>query len=218
MSRRESQYFMRPMASGDLDAVAGWLQDLDDLSLFDRGTAMPPNRDALRELWKLDLSAAKAPAAYWFAVEDCNRKPVAIGGLQSISYANGDAVLPILVSGPVRGRGIGLRIAVHLLDMAFDRLRLRRVTTYYRSDNQRTERLTKRAGFRHEGRMREAWFAGGKFHDCIVVGVLREEWQARRESLQSELDGSISILLHAAGADGAPFMMPSEISTEAGKG
>ena len=152
---------MRPMASGDLDAVAGWLQNVHDLSLFDRSMAMPPSREALSEVWKHDLTATKAPSAHWFAVEDCTQTPVAIGGLPSISYVNGDAVLPILVSTSERGKGIGLRIAIHLLDMAFDRLRLRRVTTFFRSDNQRTERLTRRAGFRQEGCMREAWFAGG---------------------------------------------------------
>ena len=218
MSRPTSHYYMRPMTSGDLDAVASWLQDTRDLALFDRNMAMPPNGDTLRELWKFDLVATKPHGAYWFAVEDCGRKPVAIGGLQSISYVNGDAVLPILVSAPERGKGIGLRIAVHLLDMAFDRLRLRRVTTFFRSDNQRTERLTKRVGFRQEGRMREAWFADGKFHDCVVVGVLREEWSARRESLHSELATSLKILLQAPGAERETVMSRNEGQAEAGSG
>jgi RimJ/RimL family protein N-acetyltransferase len=84
--------------------------------------------------------------------------PVAIGGLQSVNYIHGDAVLPILVKKSARGHGLGMQIAFLLLDIAFDRLRLRRVTTYFRSDNQRSERLTRRAGFVQEGLLREAWF------------------------------------------------------------
>ena len=66
--------------------------------------------------------------------------------------------------------------------------------------------------------MREAWFADGKFHDCIVVGVLREEWSARRESLHSELATSIEILLQAPGAERETVMSRNEGQGEAGSG
>src|SRR5882724_3843453 len=168
-------FIMRPMTLDDIDTVAGWLQDVDDLSLFDRNMAVPPSQDTVRDSWKADLTVAKFPTAYWFVTENRDR-PVAIGGLQSVNYVHGDAVLPILVSKAMRGKGLGLRIAIVLLDLAFDRLRLHRVTTFFRSDNLRTERLTKRVGFQQEGRMRGAWFADGRFLDCMIVGLLRDEW------------------------------------------
>jgi RimJ/RimL family protein N-acetyltransferase len=132
-------------------------------------------------------------------IESHERAPVGIGGLQSVNYVHGDATLPILVSKPARGEGLGLRIAVIMLDMAFDRLRLRRVTTFFRSDNLRTERLTRRVGFRSEGRLREAWLVGGQFLDCIVVGLLRDEWYARRDALRAELDSSVEVVLGSEG-------------------
>ena len=190
-----NRFVMRPMEMDDIGTVAGWLQDVDDLSLFDRSLTVPPGKDAVRESWKADLETAKFPTAYWFMIESANRTPVAIGGLQSINYVHGDATLPILVSKSVRGQGLGLRIAIIMLDMAFDRLRLRRVTTFFRSDNLRTERLTQRAGFREEGRLREAWLIGGEFRDCVVVGLLRDEWYSRRSTLGAELSGSVEVVL-----------------------
>jgi RimJ/RimL family protein N-acetyltransferase len=212
-----SQYTMRPMTSDDIDTVTGWLQDIDDLSLFDRGMAVSPSRDTVRDSWKPDLAVAKFPTAYWFVIEDCDQRPKAIGGLQSVNYIHGDAVLPILVAKPERGKGLGLQIAFVLLDMAFDRLRLRRVTTFFRADNARTERLTRRVGFRQEGRMREAWFAGGKFLDCVVLGILREEWHSRRDALRAELGDSIAILLTAKVADHAPAAVHGQEPQETGK-
>jgi RimJ/RimL family protein N-acetyltransferase len=129
-----SQFTMRPMTLDDIETVAVWLQDVDDLSLFDRNMAVPPSQDTVRDSWKADLAIAKFPSAYWFVVESYDREPVAIGGLQSVNYVHGDAVLPILVSKAARGKGLGLRAAMILLDLAFDRLRLRRVTTFFRSD------------------------------------------------------------------------------------
>src|SRR3712207_5045535 len=131
------------MNMDDVETVAAWLQDVDDLSLFERNSTVPVGKEAVRDGWKADLAGAKFPTAYWFMAEADGHAPVALGGLQSVNYVHGDAVLPILVDRSARGRGLGLRIAAALLDVAFDRLRLRRVTTFFRADNLRTERLTR---------------------------------------------------------------------------
>jgi RimJ/RimL family protein N-acetyltransferase len=198
MARRATnRFFMRPMNLDDIETITGWLQDVDDLSLFDRTLTLPPGKDAVQNSWKADFAEAKIPTAYWFIVQTASGEPVAIGGLQSINYIHGDAVIPILVSKEARGEGLGLCISILMLDMAFDRLRLRRVTTYYRADNSRTARLIERAGFVEEGRLREAWLVEGEFLDCVVVGLLRDEWYARREALKGELDGSVEVVLGA---------------------
>ncbi len=191
--RTANQFLMRPMTLDDTEIVAGWLRDLDDLSLFERNLPVPLRPDAVRETWKDDLAGGKLPAAFWFTVE-ADGTPVAIGGLQSINYIHGDGVLPILVTKSTRGLGLGLGIAVILLDMAFDRLRMHRITTYFRADNLRSERLTRRLGFHEEGRMRQAWFADGKHQDCVMVGLLRDEWYSTRSVLKSELK-SVNIAL-----------------------
>jgi RimJ/RimL family protein N-acetyltransferase len=175
------------MEPSDVDTLADWLLDIDDLALFDRTHTVPLSKAAMREIWGADLGGTKPKAAFWFTVVGSDNGPVAFGGLQSVNYSHGDAVMPILVAAPSRGNGIGLRFACLLLDMAFDRLRLRRVTTFFRADNERTARLVRRAGFCDEGRMREAWFVDGHSVDSVVVGLLRDEWYNRREALRSEL-------------------------------
>ncbi len=212
-----SQFTMRPMTPSDIDTVAGWLQDVDDLSLFDRNMTVPPSPATVLDSWKPDLEATKFPTAYWFMLESCDQRPIAIGGLQAVNYVHGDAVLPILVSKPERGKGLGLRIAIILLDMAFDRLRLHRVTTFFRSDNLRTERLTRRIGFQQEGRMRQAWFAEGEFLDCVVLGILREEWQSRRDALRADLGDSITIVQSLQVSDHGPAESRGGDLQEAGR-
>jgi RimJ/RimL family protein N-acetyltransferase len=209
------QFVMRPMNMDDVETVTEWLQDIDDLSLFDRSLTVPLGKEAVRDGWKADLAGAKCPTAYWFIVETGDRTPVALAGLQAINYVHGDAVLPILVVESARGQGLGLRIAALLLDVAFDRLRLRRVTTFFRADNLRTERLTRRAGFQVEGRMREAWFVGGRHLDAVVVGLLREEWHARREALRAELGGDVAIVFGRPGAGPTPRPHRAEASLKA---
>lgn len=180
---------VRPMAFSDIDAVAGWFDSIDDVSFFDRNAVVPMPLEAVRESWKADLDPAlMPPKALWYIAEDQSGRPAAIGGLRSINYINGDAVLPAFVARHVRGRGVGIRLVAMLLDAAFTRLRLVRVTTYYREDNVISARITQKAAFREEGRMRKALLANGCHLDMVVVGLLHDEWLARRELLHQELD------------------------------
>jgi RimJ/RimL family protein N-acetyltransferase len=191
---------MRPLTLADAETVAGWLRDIDDLALYDRSMPVPPSPERLREAWKDDLIGGRAAQACWFAVDNGDGTPVAIGGLQAISYTHGDAVMPIFVARQARGGGIGLGIGVALLDLACDRLRLHRVTTFFRADNERSAHLTQRLGFREEGRMRQAWFAGGQHLDCVMVGVLRDEWYAARDALKAATGPPrVSLSMQAAG-------------------
>ena len=43
-------------------------------------------------------------------------------------------------------------------------------------DNLRAIRSYEKAGFVHEGRMRQAEYHGGQFHDVLFMSVLRPEW------------------------------------------
>jgi RimJ/RimL family protein N-acetyltransferase len=190
MTKNTSKIFtVRPMKLNDIDDIAPWFEDPDDLSLFDRNSPAPMGIEALREYWKADLAAAPPPQkAYWYIARDPNGKEAVLGGLQGINYFHGDAVLPVFVAPSARHQGLGLRMTCLLLDLAFDRLHLRRVTTYFRQDNEISSRMIRKAAFREEGRMRKAWLCNGHQFDTIIAGVLREEWTSHRETLRAALD------------------------------
>ena len=110
---------IRALEMSDIDAIATWFGDPEDLSFFERNSPLPKGRDALRESWKEDLATGPAPAkAFWYVACDTADVPVAIGGLQTINYPSGDCVLPIFVARAMRGRGIGIRLIGLLLDFA----------------------------------------------------------------------------------------------------
>ncbi|WP_420112735.1 GNAT family N-acetyltransferase [Pseudactinotalea sp.] len=80
----------------------------------------------------------------------------------------------------VWGQGLGreaLTLWTDYLFAATDALRLD-LATY--SGNPGMVALAKRAGFVEEARMRRARRWAGGVHDAVVLGVLREEWEAGR--------------------------------------
>ena len=67
-----------------------------------------------------------------------------------------------------------------MLGHAFENLELHRVGLSVFSYNTRAIRAYEKVGFRHEGRLRDAIQRDGRYWDEIQMGILREEWLARR--------------------------------------
>lgn len=78
------------------------------------------------------------------------------------------------------GRGIGGEAIGLLLEHLFEGLAAERVGLEVREYDVRAVKLYERMGFVHEGAKRHACFHGGRYHDLIVMGLLRGEWDASR--------------------------------------
>lgn len=171
------------MTLEDLSAIDDWFWNFDDVALFDRGLPVPLNSAGMLTTWKPALEPGDPPKALWYLAMTEDKVPVGIGGLQAINYIHGDAVLPVFIKQSMRAKGVGTALTITLLNLAFDRLRLHRLTTYYRDDNEATDRALQRLGFKTEGRVREGWFADGAHRDVIQVGLLKTEWLDRRQEI-----------------------------------
>ncbi|HIC94568.1 MAG TPA: N-acetyltransferase, partial [Anaerolineae bacterium] len=64
-----------------------------------------------------------------------------------------------------------------LLGFAFREMNLHRVYLSVHDYNERAIRCYEKCGFRHEGRLREALFRDGRYHDELMMGILREEFE-----------------------------------------
>ena len=74
--------------------------------------------------------------------------------------------------------GYGTEAARLMLRLAFERIGLHRVGLSVFAFNERAIRSYQKAGFRVEGRLREAIARDGRYWDEIQMGVLRDEWLA----------------------------------------
>lgn len=173
----------RPLALDDIAKIAKWFWDFQDVALFDRSLPIPTSVDALRESWSKSIEYQKTPSGYWFIAEDEAGQPLGIAGLETVNYIQGDAVLPFFVAKNFRNKGLASAMAVSILDLAFKRLRLHRVTTFYRDDNTATQRALYKLGFSDEGKFREGWLVEGERKDIVIAGILTSEWLANREQV-----------------------------------
>ncbi len=189
------QFLLRPLALEHIAMITLWYERMDDLISFDRHTPLPISAAAMEAKWRESILAPEPRTSHWFVIADGDDTLVGLVGLKEINYVHGDAVLAILIAESARRNGIGTRASALLLDVGFHQLRLTRVSTFVRADNQCSQRLTEGLGFQEEGRVRQRWFANGTHTDVLVVGILADEWLKRRETLQGELSADTCVAL-----------------------
>jgi RimJ/RimL family protein N-acetyltransferase len=100
--------------------------------------------------------------------------------LWRISDRNKSACLTIFIGDKNRwGQGCGTDALRVLLRQAFGPLNLHRVELNVFDFNERAIRSYEKVGFVREGVRRQALVRWGKYHDVLVMGVLREEFATK---------------------------------------
>jgi len=114
-----------------------------------------------------------------FVIETTDGVYVGNCGLHDFDWENRCAVLGIAISEKEYwGRGYGSDAVRTLLGFAFGEMNLHRVQLEVYHFNLRAIRCYEKSGFKVEGRRREALFRNGSYHDTLIMGILREEFEA----------------------------------------
>jgi len=75
------------------------------------------------------------------------------------------------------GRGIATECAQLLVDYGFNRLNLNMIWLGVNTENKAAVRVYEKAGFTHEGRLRQVQYRNGRYYDVFRLSILREEWE-----------------------------------------
>jgi RimJ/RimL family protein N-acetyltransferase len=78
------------------------------------------------------------------------------------------------------GQGYGREAIGLMLDWAFRIQNYQRIWLDTWASNERAIRCYQSLGFVEEGRQRRHLFVNGEYVDVVIMGLLRDEWQARR--------------------------------------
>lgn len=82
------------------------------------------------------------------------------------------------------GKGYGREAISLLIDYAFTHWNMQRVGLQTMSTNERAIRSYRAVGFVEEGRLRRHVWSNGNYGDTVCMSILREEWQARKNTEQ----------------------------------
>jgi RimJ/RimL family protein N-acetyltransferase len=166
---------LRAIEREDIPRFVQWLNDRE---LVRHLLRYMPLSKAEEERWferQLEDESSRV-----FAIE--TREGVHIGniGLDKTDWKNGHAELGLFIGEKEYwGQGYGSDAIMALLDFAFNEMNLHRVYLHVLAFNQRAIRCYEKCGFVLEGTERESIFREGRYHDQLLMGLLREEFNSR---------------------------------------
>jgi RimJ/RimL family protein N-acetyltransferase len=118
----------------------------------------------------------------WFGIE-ADGKLIGYIGLHHRDRRDGIAAVGIGIQDrDYVGKGYGRDALRLLLDWAFRIQNYRRIWLDTLATNERALRAYRSCGFIEEGRMRLHYYYDGSYHDAIIMGILRSEWEAGRKA------------------------------------
>ena len=164
--------YLSPMSIQDAETYCKWLND----PLISGNIAHTDKADSLTAELEYIEKTQKQNAHIYAIINKSNDTLIGNIGIEDIDNTSRTATIGIFIGDEGnRGKGFGseaLRLACRY---AFDRLNLHSLHLWVFSFNERAMNVYKKAGFKEVGRMRESYYLDGKYHDSILMDILKDE-------------------------------------------
>jgi RimJ/RimL family protein N-acetyltransferase len=158
-------------------AYSHWNRDTELMRLFGTGPSRLHSVRASVEFYEKELKDTP-PSHIYFSIRSLDDdRLLGETDLEIVNWAACDAFVGIgIYDREDWGKGYGTDAMKLILQFAFTEANLRRVTLTVFEYNPRAVRSYEKAGFRVEGRVRNALLKDGKRWDIFHMGILLEDW------------------------------------------
>lgn len=168
---------LRAYDKSDLDALMKWVNDEEVTRFLGHLLTYPASRQQEEKF--LESAAGGSPDHRTFAIETLAGEYLGGISLHNINWIDRQAQIGIVIGDKsCWARGYGTDAMQVLLRLAFDKMNLHRVWLRVFTFNQRAIACYLKCGFKQEGLLRVDRFSGGRYHDTIVMAMLRSEYVA----------------------------------------
>lgn len=124
------------------------------------------------------LNEHRSPDSAWFTVTDPEGNILGETGLLRMFPAWHQTDLTIIIPDPkMQHRGYGTEAIRLLLDLAFGRYEMHRVSIGVVGQNTDALAFYRKIGFRQEGLLEDGYFYNNEYSDFVMMRLLRPEWR-----------------------------------------
>ncbi|HYY55586.1 MAG TPA: GNAT family protein [Candidatus Dormibacteraeota bacterium] len=179
---RGKRVTLRPPVPEDVPHIVRWLADVEVSRML--GYLQIAFSEAQETDWLKKL-AENQNGVFW--VIEVDGKPVGTSGIRDIDWKNQHGESGTLIGErEYWGKGIGTEQARLRTRFAFRELNLIKLKSAAFAENVASLRMSKRVGYREVGVERREVFAGGKWHDGVLLELLREDWERLQQEQEQE--------------------------------
>src|SRR4051812_23144982 len=171
---RGASVVLRAVEREDLPHLWRWRNDLELFQLVEGDPPAPVSLERFRAEFEERLEGPGVE----FAIDVEGRLIGRCGMFEFDELARNAKIGVTIGDRDLWGKGIGRDVVEVLLAYAFHERHLHRVWLDVLATNERALRCYQASGFVEEGRQREHAWVDGEYVDLVLMGVLRDEWEA----------------------------------------
>jgi len=170
--------YLRPIELPDEHKLRKWINDPEVWQYLNHR----PPINSFREREHIE-SLGKTPGEYCLGVVvRAGDRLIGSVGLHRVHLVNRSAELGIMIGDKsYHGRGYGSEAVRLMVRYGFEELNLNRIDLHVLAHNLRAICCYQKAGFVHEGCLRQAMFRNGHYEDEYRFSMLRDEWERGRQ-------------------------------------
>lgn len=161
----------------DLPLIGNWFSDTEILSYIWEIAVYPQSEQETQE-WYEKIKDSKDAYHFLIRLNEVNR---AIGfiNLKNLNFKSRWAKLGIMIGEKdCWDKGYGTEATRLMVRYGFWELNLNRIELSVAAFNERAIHSYQKLGFQQEVVKRQALYRNGTYHDTIIMGLLRDEWEA----------------------------------------
>ena len=169
---------LRPLRVEDAEHAFVGSLDSPSRRLLQLGIELPTSVEALESTFEKYVNCKDADGVIIFAVENLDGENVGGISLHTRSEKNGTFGFGVVTDRPHWGKGYAEEAVRILLRYCFWERRYQKCNSACVDTNEASIKLHQKLGFVEEGRRRRQWYLEGDYHDDILLGLTREEFDA----------------------------------------
>ena len=169
----------------DLKSLHKWQNDEEVMMLARSQPDHVKSMVALEAEMEKGLKGEDSEVCRYMIEEKSSGKPVGWGSIRFHTWAGKyhNADLGLCIGEKDKwGKGYGTEVTHLLLRESFEQLNLHKAGWWTFAENKASLALAKKFGFKEEGRLRDQNFFNNQFHDSIILGLLKSEYDKRLHS------------------------------------
>ncbi|MBL4746401.1 MAG: GNAT family N-acetyltransferase [Flavobacteriaceae bacterium] len=170
---------LRPLSNIHISPFYKWINDPEvikySLSLF-----LKIHTENDIEKWYKGLIENEEILNFGIFIKE-NNKLIGYTGIGNISKTNKSGEFYIFIGEKkMWGKGIGTLATKQLLKIGFSEQQLNSIFLTVSEPNIGGIKAYENAGFKHEGRLRQACYRDHEFHDKLIMSILKSEYQKQK--------------------------------------
>jgi len=166
---------LRGITKADSDDLFSMYSDMKTLQFFGRDPVNSP-AEAWNEIEKNMQQIESGSALLWGIVLRESHQLIGTCTVFKINQQNRNGEIGYILNRDHWGKGLMTEAISCVLEHVFKEMKLHRLEADSDPKNLASLALLEKLGFQREGYFRERWFVHGKWHDSVMLGLLRSEY------------------------------------------